>query len=86
MYYIYVLVSCCGRRTYVGYTKDLAKRLEVPNQGFVKSSKAFRPFRILFIEECKTKGEARKRELYHKSRTGRRRLKEYMSKLRPSKC
>jgi len=86
MYYTYVLISEDGRRTYTGITSDLEKRFDTHNSGHVRSSQVFRPFKILLKEEFKTKVEARKREIFYKSRTGRRRLKEILSKTGPSKC
>ena len=86
MYCTYVLISLKWRSTYTGITSNLEKRLDAHNNGYVKSSQAFRPFQILLKEEFKTKAEARKREIFYKSRTGRRRLKEIISKTEPSKC
>ena len=86
MYWTYVLISLSGWKTYVGITGNLEKRLEAHNSGFVKSSCACRPYKILFAEEFSSMEEARKREIYYKSRTGRRRLKEIFNKTEPSKC
>ena len=78
---MYVLISARGQRTHVGITGNLEKRLEAHNSGFVKSACAFKPYKILFSEKFSSMEEARKREIYYKSRPGRRRLKEIFSKI-----
>jgi putative endonuclease len=74
-FYTYVLISKDGKRTYTGYTSDFKKRLDAHNNGEVVSSKRFRPYELLHKEEFDNKREARTRELFFKSSTGRRRLK-----------
>ena len=65
MYYVYILISKDGKRTYTGFTSDLEKRLSAHNNGEVKSSKSFRPYEILHIEEFSTSSEAKQRELFY---------------------
>lgn len=74
MFYVYVLVNESRTKTYVGSTENLNKRLEEHNAGKVKSSKPYRPYKILYWEEFGTLSEARNRESYYKSTSGRRRL------------
>ena len=76
MYYAYVLINRKGNKTYVGITLNITKRLKEHNEGCVKSSKHFRPYIILKLDKFITKNEARERELFYKSPTGRRRLKK----------
>ncbi|HOW36556.1 MAG TPA: GIY-YIG nuclease family protein [Candidatus Omnitrophota bacterium] len=76
MYYTYVLLSKISKRTYTGSTLDVQKRLEDHNSGKVKSSAFYKPFELLYYEQFQTKEEAVNRELFFKTRTGRRRLKE----------
>ena len=56
-------------------TENLERRLNEHNSGKMKSTKAFRPWKIVYFEEFETKQEARKRELYFKSAAGRKFLK-----------
>ena len=79
MYFTYVLLSQKIKRTYIGSTKDIKKRLMQHNSGNTKSTKKFKPYKILFIERFETKTEGEKRERYWKSGAGRRKLKKYFN-------
>jgi len=59
--------------TYVGCTGDLDKRLERHNSGQVKSSKYYRPFVLIHKEEFATLPEARKKESFYRTTSGRNR-------------
>lgn len=78
---VYILQSLSDGRTYVGSTDNLDRRIEQHNSGQVKSTKHRIPLRILFTEEFQTLSEARKRENWWKSGTGRNKLKEYFKSL-----
>ena len=67
MYVIYILKSEFHNRYYIGHTEDLDNRLERHNKGYVKSTKPYRPWTIVHIENFKTKKEAYKREMQIKS-------------------
>ena len=62
--YVYVLGAVGGRspRTYVGWTTDLAGRLERHNAGSGARSTRGRTWRLLYAERYKTRGEAMGRE------------------------
>ena len=75
MFYVYILQSFKDKRTYVGYTPNIKKRLEKHNSGQVISTKYRRPLKLIFLENFETSPEAKKRELYWKSGAGRRKLK-----------
>lgn len=81
MYFVYVLLSTKDKRTYVGYTNNLDRRLEQHNSGQVKSTKTRFPLKLLIKEEFDSSPEARKRELWWKSGAGRRKLAEIFDKL-----
>lgn len=80
MYSTYILYSEKCKRTYVGYSVNVTKRLKEHNQGNTTSTKNIRPFILLFKEAFKTKTEAKKRERYWKSGAGRKKLKDYFNK------
>ncbi len=80
MFFLYVLKSLKDKRTYVGHTADIERRLCEHNSGRVPATKNRQPLIILKIETHATLGEAKKRELYWKSGAGRRRLKELFKK------
>jgi len=79
MYYVYVLQSLNDNRTYVGYTNDFERRFKEHNSGKSKSTKYRAPFKLLFKEKFTDIKEAKKRELWWKSISGRRELKEYFN-------
>ena len=82
-YYItYVLQSDFDNNFYVGYTKNLNKRLNEHNNGKVKSTKNRRPLKVVYCEMCYNQTDALHREKYLKSSYGKRyiknRLKNYL--------
>ena len=74
MYLVYILLNEAKTRTYTGVTNDIEKRLKEHNAGKVKSSRPYRPYKIIYTEPFKTLSEARQKERFYKSTTGRRRL------------
>ena len=75
MYYVYILISEKDQRTYVGYTQDLQERFKCHNSGRVMATKNRRPLVLLYREEFETMIQAKRRELWWKSSTGRKKLK-----------
>ena len=80
MYHVYILLSETNTRTYTGVADDVNKRLAEHNAGRVKSSRPYRPYKIIYTESFETLKEARQKERFYKSTTGRRRLKEMFFK------
>jgi len=76
MYCIYILKSLKDNKTYVGYTNDLNKRLVLHNSGKVISTKYRIPFVLIFSEKFLTAKGAKKREIWWKSGSGRKKMKE----------
>jgi putative endonuclease len=76
MYYVYILLNETNTKKYTGVTDDVNKRLAEHNAGRVKSSRPYRPYKIIHIESFEILKEARRKERFYKSTTGRRRLKE----------
>ena len=70
-YFVYVLRSDKFIRNYVGFSSNVEKRLADHNNGRTKSTKPFRPWKLLFIESFETKIEALQREKFLKSGQGR---------------
>jgi len=79
MYVVYVLYSKGYDRTYTGMTMDVSKRLKQHNAKQNKSTKAYVPWIIIFIEEFNTRLEARKREKYLKTGIGREFIKTFLN-------
>ncbi|MCL5020232.1 MAG: GIY-YIG nuclease family protein [Bacteroidetes bacterium] len=61
-FFVYVLRSLTRERYYVGQTDDLSDRLRRHNGGRVKSTKAYRPWSIVYFEKYETRAEAVRRE------------------------
>ncbi|MHB1686248.1 MAG: GIY-YIG nuclease family protein [Ignavibacteriaceae bacterium] len=76
MYYVYILLSQKDDHRYIGYTKDLGRRLSEHNSGLVKSTKNRKPLKLVYFEEYEEKSTAMNREKYFKSGFGRKYLKE----------
>ena len=75
-YYVYLLKSKVKlTQSYVGYSTDLQKRLERHNQGLVRSTKPYRPWKLIFYEAYISKKDAKRREQYFKTTKGRKALK-----------
>ncbi|MFI5294630.1 MAG: GIY-YIG nuclease family protein [Thermodesulfovibrionales bacterium] len=68
--FIYVL-RCSDGRLYTGSPRDLAERLKDHNAGRVRTTKNRRPLEVIYTEEFSSYSDARIRELYLKSGTGR---------------
>ncbi|MEQ8472135.1 MAG: GIY-YIG nuclease family protein [Marinoscillum sp.] len=79
MYMVYVLKSVGFGRHYTGMTDNLERRLEEHNNGKTKSTRAYKPWVIVYSEEYQTREEARIREKYLKSGSGREWLKKKMA-------
>jgi putative endonuclease len=83
----YVLKSKLDNNFYVGYTTNLKQRLDEHNSGRVKSTKARRPFEVVYYEVCYNQNDALHREKYLKSSYGKRyiknRLKYYLTGFTP---
>ena len=76
MYYVYVLHSTEHDRLYLGSSAKPEERLKSHNAGRVKSTKAYKPWKRVLLEELSDRNTAEERERYHKSGWGRRWLKE----------
>ncbi len=70
MYFVYILRSKKTGKYYIGYTRDVNKRLKYHNSGKTKSLWKHRPLEIIKVEEYNTREEAMKREKQIKSYKG----------------
>ena len=75
MHYVYVLKSEKDGNMYVGYTTDLRERFALHNAGKVKSTRARRPFQLVYYEASLSQQDALRREKYLKTAYGKRYLK-----------
>ena len=81
MFYVYVLQSLKDNNLYIGFTNNLQKRILKHNSGKVFSTKSRRPLKLIYLELCTDKEDAKVREKYLKVGAGKRfiknRLKHY---------
>jgi putative endonuclease len=78
MFFVYALRSLNRNYIYVGLTGDIERRMAEHNNGFEKTTRPYRPFKLIFSESFPSRGEARKREKYLKSGAG----KEFLKSLK----
>ena len=76
--YVYVLESQKNQSLYVGYTKDLKKRLHEHNQGRNISTKPYCPWQVIHYEAYLDQNDAERREKYLKTSQGSRLLKRML--------
>jgi len=67
MFYVYILNSSISKKHYIGYTNDLETRLLDNNNEKVKSTKAYKPWVMIYAESSSNKNEGFKREKQIKS-------------------
>ena len=76
MYYVYAISSATKKYIYVGISNNVPRRLSEHNNGYNKTTKPYKPFKLLFIENFDTRLLARKREKYLKNGCGKEWIKQ----------
>lgn len=66
-FYVYILKSVKNNDIYVGSTANLEKRITLHNQGKVKSTKAYRPWKLLEYHKHNSRSEAINHEKFLKN-------------------
>ncbi len=79
-YKVYVLQDQNGK-LYKGMTNDIDRRLREHNSGHTVTTSKMKSLRLVYAENHNSFEEARKRELYFKSATGRKFLKKVIMPL-----
>jgi len=77
-YYVYVLRCKKLGKFYVGFTKNLKRRLKQHKKGDVHSTKRLGNCKLIFYEAYKNKKDAQRRERYLKTTKGKRVLKRML--------
>ena len=80
MFYVYAIRSKLDHNLYIGISDNPETRLEQHNSGMTKSTKARRPFELIYKEACSDRQAAREREKQLKSGCGREFLKKFIPK------
>ena len=81
-YWVYGLVSEIQHRIYVGLSDNPKKRVKSHNKGDTKSTKGYRPWILFYREFIGKLEDARQREKYLKSGSGKEFLKKELKRLR----
>jgi putative endonuclease len=76
MFYVYLLQS--KKRSYVGFTTNLKRRVEEHNSCQNVSTKAYLPWVLVFYEAYIDKDDASRRERYLKTTQGRQALRRML--------
>jgi len=79
VHYVYVLRSFKDRKLYTGYTTDLRKRLADHNAGRARTTRDRRPLQLIYYEAHLLAKDAKARELFLKSGTGKRFIRKQLS-------
>ncbi len=80
MIYVYALKSKIRSYIYVGMTSDINDRIRRHNSGYEKTTRSYRPFELIYLEEFENRQEARIKEKYLKSGVGKEFLKRLINK------
>ncbi len=57
-------------------TSNLERRIKEHNAGKERTTRAYRPFKLLYCEQCNDRVAGRKREKYWKSGVGKKKLRQ----------
>jgi len=74
MYYVYVIKSQKTNKLYFGFSNNLKRRLQEHNAGKSNYTRRFRPWDLIYYEAYLIEKDARKREVFLKSGSGKRYL------------
>src|SRR5262249_9929249 len=72
---VYILRSQVDGQFYVGLTQHLPARIQMHNDGCVRSTRKRRPLELVYWKGCANESDAARREKYLKSAWGRRYIK-----------
>ncbi len=80
MVWVYAISSLDFNYIYVGMSTNVNERIERHNSGRERTTRHYAPYKLIYLEECKNRIEARKREKYWKSGVGKEQLRELRNK------
>ena len=79
MWYVYILYSVTGGKTYTGYTNDVGRRIFEHNVSETRGfTLRYRPWTLIRKEQYSTKPEAMVREKFLKTGRGREDIKTFV--------
>ena len=71
MYTTYAIRSTTRKYVYIGMSNDLSRRLNQHNRGYNRTTKPYKPFKLIYSKEFETRPDAREHEKYLKRAKGR---------------
>jgi len=81
-WHVYALSSLVRNYIYVGLTSNVERRIRQHNEGKEKTTRPYRPFNLILTETYQTRIEAREREVYLKSGSGKEYLRDILGGLK----
>src|SRR5688500_12183555 len=75
LYCVYILFSHKDQLLYTGYTTNIEERIKSHNDGKTKSTAPRRPLELIFCEFYLFESDARRREMYFKTTSGKKAVK-----------
>ena len=79
MFYVYVLHSEKDGKLYTGFSNDFKNRIKYHEQGKVASTKDRRPLKLIYYEAYLFEKDAKGREVFLKSGSGKKFLKKQLT-------
>jgi putative endonuclease len=80
MFTVYILYSPSFKKTYVGFTNNIVRRMEEHNYTESKGfTLRYRPWTLIYTEDFEIKQAAMNREKYFKTGVGRQEVKLYVN-------
>ena len=80
MYYVYLLECTADKSRYIGYSADLKKRIERHNKGDgARTTSRKKDWKLIYYEAYLDKRDAKGRERFLKSGSGRHLLKKQLA-------
>ena len=82
-YFVYAIASIEKDWIYVGMTDNVIRRFNEHQKGYEKTTKPYRPFILIYSEECIDRSSARIREKYWKAASGKKKLRFIRNEMVP---
>jgi len=79
MFYVYLLESEIDKSWYIGYSSDLKTRFKSHNKGENLATKNKKPWKLIYYEAYTIRLDAKRREQFLKSGSGRKFLKRQLT-------
>ena len=81
-YFVYAISSLEHNYIYVGLTQDIDLRIKRHNDGRERTTKFYRPFKLIYSDVCDSRPKARIKEKYWKSGVGKEKLRRVRDSLK----